>query len=146
MMAQLNRAGHELAKRGLLKAAVDVTGFGLLGHLGAMCRASGVGAEIHASRVPAFSKEVFELIAGDCIPGGSRDNLDYAKQFTEWNGATNTQKTLLTDAQTSGGLLLSVPRKNMKAVLNLLKRMQAPCAAIIGEIVRSAKTKIRVSP
>jgi selenide,water dikinase len=146
MMAQLNRAGHELAKRGLLKAAVDVTGFGLLGHLGAMCRASAVAAEIHALAVPAFSNEVFDLIAADCIPGGSRDNLDYAKRWTEWDGITSHQKTLLTDAQTSGGLLLAVPKKNLKAVLRLLKRMRTPCAAVIGEIVRSAKPKIRVSP
>jgi selenide,water dikinase len=146
MMAQLNQAGHELAKRGLLKAAVDVTGFGLLGHLGAMCRASGVGAEIRASSVPAFSNEVFDLIDSECIPGGSRDNLEYAKRFTEWGAATAQMRTLLTDAQTSGGLLLSVPRNNLRAVLKLLKRMHTPCAAVIGEMVRSAKTKIRVGP
>jgi selenide,water dikinase len=146
MMADLNRPGHELAKRGLLKAAVDVTGFGLLGHLESMCRASGVGAEIHASSAPGFSSEVYALIDSECIPGGSRDNLDYAKQFTEWDGITRHQRILLTDAQTSGGLLLSVPRKNLRTVLKLLKRMNTPCAAVIGQVIRSAKAKIRVSP
>ena len=146
LMTQLNSAGPELAERGLLKAAVDVTGFGLLGHLGAMCRASRVGAEIHAASVPVISKEVFDLIVSDCIPGGSRDNLAYADQFTEWDRITTLQKTLLTDAQTSGGLLLSVPQNNLNSVLKLLKRLHTPCTSVIGQIVRSAKPKIRVGP
>ncbi len=146
MMTNLNTVGPELAERGLLKAAVDVTGFGLLGHLGSVCRASEVGAEISATAVPAISSEVFKLIAEDCIPGGSRDNLAYANKFTDWNGATDLQKTLLTDAQTSGGLLLCVPRKNLSGVLKLLERFHAPCAALIGQIVRSAKPRIRVHP
>jgi selenide, water dikinase len=146
IMSQLNRAGTDLAERRLVKAAVDVTGFGLLGHLGAMCRASGVGAEIRASRVPVLSGEVFDLIASGCIPAGSRDNLAYANRFTEWNGITILQKTLLTDAQTSGGLLLSVPKNNLKDVLKLLARMRTPCAALVGQIVRSKKARIRVGP
>jgi selenide, water dikinase len=145
MMTKLNNAGPELAERGLLRAAVDVTGFGLLGHLGVMCRASHVGAEIFSDRVPAVSGEVFDLIAAGCIPAGSRDNLAYANPFTEWDGVSDAQKTLLTDAQTSGGLLLSVPQKNVDKVLKLFKRFDTPCAAIIGRIVRSAKPKIKVS-
>jgi selenophosphate synthase len=95
--------------------------------------------------VPAISGEVFDLIAAGCIPGGSRDNLTYANPFTEWDGATDLQKVLLTDAQTSGGLLLSVPQKNLDKVLKLLKRLDTPCAAVIGRIVRSAKPRIRIS-
>jgi len=144
-MTKLNSVGPELAERGLLKAAVDVTGFGLLGHLGAMCRASGVGAEIAANTVPVISAEVFQLIANGCIPGGSRDNLDFADKFTAWHGATPAHKILLTDAQTSGGLLLSVPRRNLDAVLKRLKTHHTICAAVIGQIVRSSKTRIRVS-
>jgi selenide,water dikinase len=144
VMTKLNSVGAELAERGLLKAAVDVTGFGLLGHLSVMCRASGIGAEISANAVPMIDADVFRLIAADCIPGGSRDNLEFASSFTEWDGAITTQRTLLTDAQTSGGLLLSVPRRNLDAVMKLLKRDHAPCAAVIGQIVRSGKPKIRV--
>ena len=144
IMTKLNSVGPELAERGLLRAAVDVTGFGLLGHLGSMCRASGVGAEIAADAVPVISAEVFQLIAAGCIPGGSRDNLAFATKFTEWDGATPSQKALLTDAQTSGGLLLSVPRRNLNAVLKCLKSHHAPCAAVIGQIVQSSKPKIRV--
>lgn len=145
IMTKLNSVGPELAERGLLGAAVDVTGFGLLGHLSSMCRASKVGAELHAASIPAIAVDVFDLIAGDCIPGGSRDNLAYANEFTEWDRIPNHQKTLLTDAQTSGGLLLAVPRKNVNRVLKILSNLNTPCAAVIGQIVRSAKPKIKVS-
>lgn len=145
VMTHLNTAGADLAESGLVKAAVDVTGFGLLGHLGAMCRASNVGAEITVNAVPVISPEVFHLIESGCIPGGSQDNLAFAANFTEWDGATPTQKALLTDAQTSGGLLLSVPPRNLDAVLKRLKKSHALCAAVIGRIVRSSKPKIQVT-
>src|SRR2546426_7180617 len=107
-MCALNVVGAELAERGLVRAGTDVTGYGLLGHLGSICRASGVGAEIDAARVPVLSNAVFELIEKDCIPGGSRENLKTANELTEWHGVTDTHKILLADAQTSGGLLLCV--------------------------------------
>jgi selenide,water dikinase len=144
VMTQLNTVGADVAERGLVRAAVDVTGFGLLSHLGAVCVSSKVGAEISAARVPAISSEVFDLIAANCIPGGSRDNLVHANGFTEWEGVTDSQKTLLTDAQTSGGLLLCVPLKHQGAVLRRLEKAQTLCAAVIGRIVRSSKPHIRV--
>jgi selenide,water dikinase len=143
-MSRLNEVGAELAERGFVKGAVDVTGFGLLSHLGAMCASSHVSAEIEASSVPVISEEVFDLIAQGCIPGGSRDNLSYANEFTEWDGTSNVQKALLTDAQTSGGLLLCVPQKRLSAVLKLLKARRARSAATSGRIVRAAKPRIRV--
>ena len=145
VMTHLNTVGADVAERGLVRAAVDVTGFGLLSHLGAMCASSKVGAEISAASVPAINSEVFDLIAANCIPGGSRDNLTHANEFTDWEGVTDSQKTLLTDAQTSGGLLLCVPQKNQKAVLKRLEKAHTLCAAVIGRIVRSGKPRIRVS-
>jgi len=144
VMATLNTVGPELAEQGLVRATLDVTGFGLLGHLSAMCRESHAGAEISARSVPVISTEIFRLIEEGCIPGGSRDNLDYANQFTDWGEASDAQKALLTDAQTSGGLLLSVPPKNIEKVLQRLKRHRTQSAAIIGQIVRSTKPTIRV--
>jgi selenide,water dikinase len=143
-MSRLNEIGAELAERGLVKGAVDVTGFGLLSHLGAMCASSHVGAEIDASSVPVIDEKVFDLIEQGCIPGGSRDNLAYANEFTEWDGTSNVQKALLTDAQTSGGLLLCVPQKRLPAVLKLLKARRTLAAATIGRIVRGTKPRIRV--
>jgi selenium donor protein len=147
LMTHLNTVGAEVAERGLVKAAVDVTGFGLLSHLGALCTSSGVAAEVSAGSVPAIDSEVFDLIAANCIPSGSRDNFAYANEFTDWGDASFAQKTLLTDAQTSGGLLLCVPPKNLKAVLRRLKASNALCAANIGRIVsiRPGKPRIRVS-
>lgn len=145
LMTRLNAIGADLAERGLVGAAVDITGFGLLSHLGAMCVSSKVGANISAMSVPAISGEIFDLIAAHCIPGGSRDNLSHASEFTDWDGITDAQKTLLTDAQTSGGLLLCVPRKSVKTVLRRLKGAHEPCATVIGSIVRSNEPRIRVS-
>ncbi len=143
-MTRLNTAGAVVAEAGIVKAAVDVTGFGLLGHLGLICRASHVGAEIDAGKVPVIDKQVFELISAGCIPGGSRDNLEYANPFTEWEGATDVERTLLTDAQTSGGLLLCVPEKQLQTVLKQL-RGRTLCAVAIGRIVRSRLPRIRVA-
>ena len=143
-MCRLNTVGAALAERGLVRAGTDVTGYGLLGHLGSMCRASGVGAEIRADQLPCISKEVLELIAQDCIPGGSRENLKTAQDFVDWGDATDWQKILLTDAQTSGGLLLCVAPRQLNKVLKILKEARTLCAVVIGQIVRSPKPRVRV--
>src|SRR4029077_6625803 len=106
LMCHLNNGGADLAELCLVRAAVDVTGFGLLGHLSSMCRASGVGAEIVATKVPVISREVFALIARDCVPGGTRQNLETANAIVKWNNTPESLRLLLADAQTSGGLLL----------------------------------------
>src|SRR5437764_11819809 len=141
-MCALNRIGAALAERGLVRGGTDVTGYGLLGHLGSLCRASGVGAEIDASRVPVLDEEVYRLVAKDCIPGGSRENLKAANEITSWNGATAAEKFLLADAQTSGGLLLCVGPGSLDDVLAILKKRRTPCAAVVGRIVRAATPKI----
>ena len=143
-MTHLNTVGPELAEKHLSRAAVDVTGFGLLGHLFAMCRASRVGARIYTSKVPALSNKVFDLISKGFIPGGTRDNLAYANEFTDWGDVTASQRVLLADAQTSGGLLFSIPPKNLKSALKYLSR-NVLCAALIGKVVRSNEPRIQVS-
>jgi selenide, water dikinase len=144
IMRTLNAVGAEIGERGLVKGATDITGFGLLGHLASMCRASGVGAEISASDLPVISRHVYELIAQNCIPGGTRENLETANDSTQWDGASDAEKFLATDAQTSGGLLLCVAPRNLTKVLALLKKHRTPCAALIGKIVASPKARIVV--
>lgn len=134
LMSQVNTIGAELAERGLVRAATDVTGFGLLGHLASMCRASGVSAMIDASEVPAISDEVFHLIAQDCVPGGTKQNLKTADAVTNWGKTPATLRLLLTDAQTSGGLLLAVPGRKVKSVLALLEDRHTPARTVIGRI------------
>jgi selenide,water dikinase len=137
LMCRLNSLGAELAERALIRAAVDVTGFGLLGHLASMCRASKVSAEVSAGAVPAINREVLSLIEKDCVPGGSRQNLETANENADWKNTPRALRFLLTDAQTSGGLLLCVPPKSRTRVLGILRRERAACIAEIGRIVRS---------
>lgn len=136
LMRRLNEVGADLAEAGLVKAATDLTGFGLIGHLSSLCRSSGVGAEIDASAVPAISPEVWMLIDEGCIPGGSKDNRTASDEIVDWGNATEPQRTLLTDAQTSGGLLLCVRPKNLSSVLRMLKSRKTAVANLIGQIVK----------
>ena len=144
VMSQLNFAGAELAEKNLVRAGTDITGFGLLGHLGSMCRSSGVGAEITAPALPVIGPEVLDLIEQECIPGGTRENLKTAEEFTEFGHTTAVEKFLLADAQTSGGLLLCLRPRNLEAVLRILKKLRTPCASIVGKIVRSVQPQIWV--
>ena len=136
LMSKINSVGAKLAEKKLVRATIDVTGFGLLGHLASMCRASEVSAEIFSGRVPAIADEIFALIARDCIPGGSRDNLKSANRIVDWQKTPQPQRILLTDAQTSGGLLLAVAPSRLNKVLAMLKQNRTACAAIIGKILR----------
>jgi selenide,water dikinase len=139
IMRQLNTAGAELAEKSLVRGATDVTGFGLLGHLASMCGASGVGAQLVASEVPALSPEVHDLIANSCIPGGTRTNLQAAREIATWNATLDAAVFLLADAQTSGGLLLCVRPKHLDAVRTVLKKHRTPARAVIGHITKSRR-------
>jgi selenide,water dikinase len=136
LMSRTNSVGADLAERKLVRAATDVTGFGLLGHLANLCRASKVSAEIFPERIPAISGEIFELIERDCIPGGTRDNLKTAMKTADLRSSSPTVRILLADAQTSGGLLLSVRKSQLPKVLRILKKARTPCGAVIGRITR----------
>jgi selenide, water dikinase len=142
LMSQVNSVGAELAEKKLVRAATDVTGYGFLGHLANICRASNVSAEILADRIPAIDSEIFELIERDCVPGGTRDNLKAAKQTTDFELATRSQRVLLADAQTSGGLLLCVSKSRLPQVLRVLKKARTPSAAVVGRIIRRGKRLI----
>ncbi len=147
LMCRLNTPGADLAERGLVRAATDVTGFGLLGHLASLCRASGVAAELHAGAVPPLGREVAGLIVQGCVPGGSRTNLETARALLRVApGVPDDRLSLLADAQTSGGLLLCVPPRRQAAVFELLKAHRTLCAAVVGQIVRSAEPFIQVYP
>jgi len=144
VMCSLNRVGAEIAEKGLVRACTDITGFGLLGHLGSMCRASDVGMEIFRDDVPVIAPEVYDLIAKGSIPGGTRDNLKQADEFVDWGKTRGAQKVLLSDAQTSGGLILCVSPKHLNQVMRVLKHHRTPCAAIIGCVVKSSRPRIAV--
>jgi selenide,water dikinase len=142
LMSRVNLVGAELAERGLVHAATDVTGFGLLGHLASMCRASKMSAVLQANDIPAISDEIFQLIARDCVPGGTLQNLKTAAALVEWNRTPTPLRLLLADAQTSGGLLLCVAPRKWREVSKLLR----PAGVVIGKIIRRIDPLIRVLP
>lgn len=134
LMSRLNTPGAVLAERGLVRAGTDVTGFGLLGHLISLCRSSGVTAEIDFAGLPVISEEVLQLIEGECIPGGTRANLETANPFVDWQGLDEAWRYVAADAQTSGGLLLCVLEENREEVLECLREENAMIAAVIGRL------------
>ena len=135
LMSRINTAGAELAELGLVRAATDITGYGLIGHLVSLCRASRVSADIDSDAVPIISDEIGDLIELRCVPEGSRQNLHAATILVDWAGTDEARRILLTDAQTSGGLLLCVTEANLEKVLSLLRKAGTPSAAVIGKIV-----------
>jgi selenide,water dikinase len=134
-MTKLNKDASEVARAHGLKAVTDVTGFGLLGHLGEMCRASAVSAEIWFDRLP-FLPGAAVLAKQGAIPGGTRRNLEYAESWTDFSADLETwQRLLAADAQTSGGLLLSVPEPLLQAVLADLQDRRSLVSAVIGRML-----------
>ncbi|MEE6169160.1 selenide, water dikinase SelD [Mycolicibacterium sp. 120322] len=103
-MTALNRDASEAALAAGVRAATDVTGFGLLGHLHKMCRASGVGAVIDRAAVPVVEGALDALRDG-YVSGGTRRNLDWVRPHLRAD-VTEDDLLLLADAQTSGGLLV----------------------------------------
>ena len=112
VMASLNAAAATAARDAGAHAMTDVTGFGLLGHLHNLCRASGVHAQIDAAAVPAIDG-VRDLLADadeQAVSGGSRRNREYAASFTTVaDGVPDAHVRLVCDATTSGGLLVALP-------------------------------------
>jgi selenide, water dikinase len=135
LMSKINTAGAELAELRLVCAATDITGYGLMGHLVSLCRASRVSAKIDPAAVPMISNEIGDLIELGCVPEGSRQNLYAATVVADWGNTDEARRILLTDAQTSGGLLLCVAEANLENVLNVLRRASTISAAVIGRIL-----------
>lgn len=133
-MSSLNHeAAHAMTDVGV-HACVDVTGFGLIGHLLTMLEASTVTARIRLRQVPVY-EGVWELLERDIVPSGTRRNLRSADPKVLWPDHTReTIKLLLCDAQTSGGLLMAVAPGSKDQMVNELKARGVEVAAVIGEI------------
>lgn len=108
-MTALNAAAAEAAVAGGARCATDVTGFGLLGHLYKLARASNLTAVIDAAAVP-YLEGARETIRAGYVSGGTRRNLAWVEPHVGWGGRAATdecERLLLADAQTSGGLLVA---------------------------------------
>lgn len=117
-MVKLNRIGSDLAGIAGVHAITDVTGFGLLGHLGEMCAASGVRAEIDYKEVPLIA-DLGWYLDENLSPGGARRNWESYGQNVQV--ADERQRAVLCDPQTSGGLLVAVDPAAQEEVIFLLK-------------------------
>ena len=132
-MSALNARASEAALEAGARACTDVTGFGFLGHLREMAAGSRVGMEIVAGAVPLFERTL-ELIEAGEIPGGTRDNASAHAAFTSFEAAVSPAMRLaLSDAQTSGGLLLAVPPERTVEMVEALER-RGELARIVGTV------------
>lgn len=133
-MLRLNDRALELARKYDVGAITDVTGFGLLGHLYDLARASGLAAVVEYTGVPLLPR-AHALAAGGCVPGGTRNNLAFVEASVRWGDALGeTERLLLCDAQTSGGLLISTAAADSEALVEALVA-EGHAAADIGELV-----------
>ena len=143
-MTTLNRGAKDAALVAGARAATDVTGFGLLGHLMHLAQGSGLSARVRAGAVPYFD---FARTLADkgVVPGGTKRNLEYVDPHVSWDPAlSETDRLLLCDAQTSGGLLIAVPPEGEETLLRELERNETPARAVIGELVEGQAGRIEV--
>jgi selenide,water dikinase len=146
VMTMLNKGAALAAIEVGVDACTDVTGFGLLGHLREMTAGSRCGARLSFSQVP-FLSGVSELAAQGVVPGGTQRNLTYVEPHVTFDAAiSSVQRLLLADAQTSGGLLLAVPRERATQLAAALHAHAVPVVAEIGEIVDDPAGRITVVP
>jgi len=126
-------------------AATDITGFGLLGHLHNLLEASRVSAELQPDAVPVFPR-ARELAAAGAVPGGTARNLEAAAGYTAFPvSLASPDRTLLADAQTSGGLLIAVAAEAAGLLVGALKKEGTPAAAVIGRVTGGEPGRIRVA-
>ncbi|MGC9420273.1 MAG: selenide, water dikinase SelD [Rhodovulum sp.] len=130
---RLNTPGPDLAEMAGVHAITDVTGFGLAGHALELARGAGCRVEIDWSRVPVMA-EVRDLLAQGCATGASGRNwASYGAEVTLPDGFAETERALLTDPQTSGGLLVSCAPEAADAVLDLFAAQGFDHAAAVGQ-------------
>jgi selenide, water dikinase len=144
-MATLNRAAAEAMMKVGVNAATDITGFGLMGHLKSMVRGSKVTAQVSLSRVPVLPG-VWDLLDQGVAPGGTHRNLHSVADTVQWHGdLSQREQLLLCDAQTSGGLLISVAGSKLDALLSQLSQ-GGVSVAVVGEITGESVGKINALP
>jgi selenide,water dikinase len=143
-MSALNRGASEAMLEVGVNAATDITGFGLLGHLVTMLKASGASADVRLGDVPILSGAM-ELLERGVAPGGTHRNLEALAENVEWaDGVSELDRLLICDAQTSGGLLMAVPEERVEALQSALKTHGCEFSAVIGTVTPGTPGSISV--
>lgn len=144
VMQTLNKDAAECMAKVGANSCTDITGFGLLGHLHEMVSASDVGAEINYDSVPLITG-TWELADDLIIPAGTYRNHEYLSDSIIWgDGVEYEHQMILCDAQTSGGLLMTVPEERSVEFIKSLKEAGTLAAAYIGKIIKADDCKIRI--
>jgi cysteine desulfurase NifS/selenium donor protein len=143
-MAALNKSAAEVMQNFRVNAVTDITGFGLTGHLLEMMKGSQTSAILYFNQIP-FLPGVTDLLTTNVVPGGTRDNYAYTLLYIDYpSNLSEGKRLLLNDAQTSGGLLISLPQKSSKKFLENLKDKGVEEARIIGEVRKMGEKYILV--
>ncbi|HEX4588994.1 MAG TPA: selenide, water dikinase SelD [Gemmataceae bacterium] len=145
VMATLNKAAAEVLAGFDVHALTDVTGFGLLGHLRNVTAASGVTARVFAGSVPIIPA-AREYVRAGIAPGGTHANWRFLGEWVRFDPVVSKEEQLLLcDAQTSGGLLVSIPAAEAERLVVALRRAGAAEAAVVGRVEGAGTGRIAVS-
>ncbi len=143
IMEELNLAPSEAMVEYGAHACTDITGFGFLGHAFELAQASGVDLEIDFSSLPVMP-EAYEMLKAEAIAGGLWTNKAYVMAHVETVGLSDDEVNIMCDPQTSGGLLISIPKPGAIALLRALKARGMGYAAIVGKVLAKGKGRIIV--
>ena len=134
--ARLNKGAAAAMRTVPVSAATDVTGFSFLGHLSEMLEASNVGAIVHRSQVPVWERAI-SLAAEGCYPGGLNANREYLGDRVQMGGVSAEDLLPLFDPQTSGGLLVAVPKERSEEFVHALQE-HGTLPAVVGEAIEGS--------
>ena len=144
VMATLNRAAAEAMLAVGVHACTDVTGFGLLGHLLEMAEGSKVDVVVSAALVPIL-EAARDLAGAGAIPGGTLNNLNHVGDHVTFAPTlSRVDRLILADAQTSGGLLISLATGRVDVLLDELRERGVKGAAVIGRVAAKGDGRIEI--
>ena len=137
-MSTLNKDASKVAVDMGIKCATDITGFGLLGHLNHIARESNVSIHIEKHMVPVLPG-VYQGLEKDCITGGGKRNKQYLNEYVDWGNSTDEMMAILTDPQSSGGLVVTLPIDKASTYIE-----NVPESTVIGYVVEKERYNITV--
>lgn len=141
-MLQLNVHVSRKLERFTVHSVTDITGYGLIGHAYEMAAASGVTLSLESARVPVL-EGVRELAKKGMLPGGIESNLRYVGSSVSWNGVPDLDQKILSDPQTSGGLLIALPEPDAQSLARELEE-EGYMGRLIGQVVEKREVCLDV--